>query len=238
MSAVQGNRGSGAADRGSPVKTGGVYNSTQPTLSDGQRGDTQIDTRANTKISIWGRNSTTGQDVTTTSSDDVATTNGYSSVLSAGYLFDGGAWDRSRAASASVLVTKSGLGVGLVTGPGNFTVATSASMSQIAVASISAFAGIRHICTGFAFSVASGSAAPTIPSTPVRVVVRDGGTGAGTILHDLSVSMTAVAGQMVGPFSFTGLNLVGSISTAMTVEFTAAITSAWQSVNLIGFDAS
>lgn len=37
-----GNVASGSADSGNPVKVGGVYNTTQPTLSNGQRGDLQM----------------------------------------------------------------------------------------------------------------------------------------------------------------------------------------------------
>lgn len=38
---------SGATDSGNPVKVGGVYNTTAPTLTNGQRGDAQMDARAN-----------------------------------------------------------------------------------------------------------------------------------------------------------------------------------------------
>lgn len=40
---------SGAADSGNPVKIGGVYNSTAPTLTTGQRGDVQLDSSGNIK---------------------------------------------------------------------------------------------------------------------------------------------------------------------------------------------
>lgn len=40
---IQGNAASGAADTGNPVKTGGKYNASPPTLADGQRGDMQLD---------------------------------------------------------------------------------------------------------------------------------------------------------------------------------------------------
>ena len=49
-SQVQGNAAAGAADVGNPVKTGGVYNTSAPTLTNGQRGDTQMDVNANTKM--------------------------------------------------------------------------------------------------------------------------------------------------------------------------------------------
>lgn len=42
---VGGNVASGATDSGNPVKAGGKYNSTLPTLTDGQRGDVQLDSR-------------------------------------------------------------------------------------------------------------------------------------------------------------------------------------------------
>lgn len=44
---VQGNVAAGAADAGSPVKAGGVFNTTQPTLATGQRGDLQLDVNGN-----------------------------------------------------------------------------------------------------------------------------------------------------------------------------------------------
>lgn len=47
-----GNVASGATDSGNPLKTGGVYNTTQPTLTNGQRGDTQMDSRANTSVTL------------------------------------------------------------------------------------------------------------------------------------------------------------------------------------------
>lgn len=40
---VSGNIASGSADSGNPVKVGGVYNSTPPVLTTGQRGDLQLD---------------------------------------------------------------------------------------------------------------------------------------------------------------------------------------------------
>lgn len=48
--AVEGGSASGSADAGSPVKVGGVYNSSAPTLDSGDRGDLQLDVNANAKI--------------------------------------------------------------------------------------------------------------------------------------------------------------------------------------------
>lgn len=45
-----GNVASGAADSGNPVKVGGVYNSSLPTFSNGQRGDLQIDSQGSLRV--------------------------------------------------------------------------------------------------------------------------------------------------------------------------------------------
>lgn len=47
-----GNVASGAADSGNPVKVGGVYNSTPPTLTTGQRGNMQLDVNGNQQVRL------------------------------------------------------------------------------------------------------------------------------------------------------------------------------------------
>lgn len=56
---VVGSVASGATDSGNPVKVGGVYNSTKPTLTNGQRGDLQIGTRGSLFVTLAGNDSTT-----------------------------------------------------------------------------------------------------------------------------------------------------------------------------------
>lgn len=55
---VTGNAAAGAADSGNPVKVGGKYNNTLPTLTDGQRGDIQLD--ASSREIVRQARSTTG----------------------------------------------------------------------------------------------------------------------------------------------------------------------------------
>lgn len=50
--AMQGNVASGAADSANPVKVGGVYNSSAPTLTNGNRGDLQLDANGNLKVNL------------------------------------------------------------------------------------------------------------------------------------------------------------------------------------------
>lgn len=56
---VQGGYGSGDTDGGAPVKVGGKYNAAPPTFTDGQRGDAQLDTRGNLKVTVVSSNSAT-----------------------------------------------------------------------------------------------------------------------------------------------------------------------------------
>lgn len=53
FSIAQGNIASGSTDGTSrPVKVGGRFNTTPPTLTDGQRGDIQLDANANAKVAV------------------------------------------------------------------------------------------------------------------------------------------------------------------------------------------
>lgn len=49
---VVGNVAAGAADSGNPVKVGGKYNATLPTLTDGNRGDLQLDVNAMARVAL------------------------------------------------------------------------------------------------------------------------------------------------------------------------------------------
>lgn len=58
----QGGVASGAADSGNPVKVGGKYNSTLPTLVDGQRGDLQLNSRGALVVSPQNVSALAGSD--------------------------------------------------------------------------------------------------------------------------------------------------------------------------------
>lgn len=49
---VGGTIASGIADAGNPIKVGGKYNATAPTLVDGNRGDLQVDVNGNLKVNL------------------------------------------------------------------------------------------------------------------------------------------------------------------------------------------
>src|SRR6185312_2259060 len=57
---VGGNVASGAADAGNPVKVAGVYNSSPPTFTTGQRGDLQLDAAGRLIVNVGAGGSSGG----------------------------------------------------------------------------------------------------------------------------------------------------------------------------------
>jgi hypothetical protein len=89
---VQGDVADAAADSGNPVKVGGKFNATQPTYTDGQRGNLQLDSRGNVRIQVQSG-------VTVASVQTPADGQGAASglvVSSKNMLFNGATDDRQR----------------------------------------------------------------------------------------------------------------------------------------------
>lgn len=108
-----------------------------------------------------------------------------------------------------------------------------ATNTQATATQSSAGSGKRNVCTGFTVTLASGASAPT-PGAPVSVSVIDGASGATTYLWRSIITIPAVAGAQVSIVR-TGIWLVGSQATAMTLEFSAAGGSnTYESVTLNG----
>lgn len=93
-------------------------------------------------------------------------------------------------------------------------------------------AGVKHVCTGVSFGF-SARVAPA--ATTVTVNLRDGATGAGSVLMSWTFDLPAA---VIVPYnvSFNGFNLPGSAATAMTLEFGALLTNLVEYVNLMGYD--
>lgn len=105
---------------------------------------------------------------------------------------------------------------------------TQATKSQAAAGS-----GKRNVCTGFTVTLCAGSAAPTA-ATPITVSVIDGATGGDTYLWRTNICLPATANAIVS-FNRSGLWLVGSQNTALTIEFSAAAgANTYQSVSMDG----
>ena len=130
--------------------------------------------------------------------------------------FNGTGWDRSDGVSATNNTAATSLGV-LQTVPlstwsitNTPAVATQATVSKSAGAST-----IRHVATSVTWCVAAAAT----PQPPLLIHLRDGATGAGTIIKTWAVSAiasTAICGGI------SGLNMSGTGNTAMTIETAAA----------------
>ena len=99
-------------------------------------------------------------------------------------------------------------------------------------------AGVKHVCTGIqvhAWNNATGSASA---ATGYNFAVRDGATGAGTILWQGNLSFAAAPLNAGEGFAITfPTPLVGTANTAMCVEcISTALTNTGSVVNAQGYD--
>ena len=97
----------------------------------------------------------------------------------------------------------------------NPAVNTQATASQAA-----AGAGLRNIVDCISATYVADTTAPA--ATTVTLNVRDGATGAGTIIWTADLSLPAVASEDASPVQLCGLGIPGTANTAMTIEFAAA----------------
>lgn len=98
-------------------------------------------------------------------------------------------------------------------------------------------AGVRHICTGLQATMVS-LATPVAPAL-ASLQLRDGATGAGTLLGTWYMACPMTASGNAVPIQLTGLNIRGSANTTMTLEFdTSAGTNVFQAVVLQGISVT
>jgi len=106
---------------------------------------------------------------------------------------------------------------------------TPAAATQATISKAAGAAGVSNVATFLSYSIYTGATAQTI----IVVALRDGATGAGTILWSKSLALPAnsiVSESIMLP------HLVGTAATAMTVEFSGAgVANSVQSVNLAGY---
>lgn len=123
--------------------------------------------------------------------------------------------------------------LGIVTGPTSWTaVHNPSTATQATIAKAAGGAGVKHVCTGIVATIATGTTA----QTPLSVYLRDGASGAGTIIATGTLSAPANSG---GVLALLGLHIVGSANTAMTLEFSGAgVTASLQAVTLMGYDTN
>lgn len=107
-------------------------------------------------------------------------------------------------------------------------VATVATASKAAGA-----AGVQHVMIQGGWSLSCAATA----QTPIAITVRDGASGAGTVLWAWSAA--ALADTCVNVALPPGIYLVGSAATAMTIEFASGgtiVAAAQATVCAAGYD--
>jgi hypothetical protein len=92
-----------------------------------------------------------------------------------------------------------------------------------------------HVADCVSATFIAGTTAPA--AVNVTVVIRDGTTGAGTVLFAADLALAGTISDRATPVQLCGLSIPGSANTAMTVEFTAAGgANTFETVALTGYD--
>lgn len=129
-----------------------------------------------------------------------------------------------------------GAGVVMTAGRGEWGLTHAPAVATRATISRAAVVGARHICSSIS---AVFCCAPADTATTALLHLRDGATGAGTILRSWRFAEfnTTAGGKF--QVEIAGLHLTGSINTAMTLEFAAAPGAAsFQSVGIGGYSVN
>jgi len=186
-------------------------------------------TTANQMWSLNGVfNGTTWDRMRTASADALAITG----MQASGQMgWNGASNDRVRTASATNNVAATSLGVQQVTPISTWSVINTTAGATAATISKALGGGtVRHVATGV--TICFGDTVVAV--TPLLVNLRDGATGAGTILRTWLLSSPTAGGTQCE--NVTGLNMTGLANTAMTLEFAAApAATASETVTLTGY---
>jgi hypothetical protein len=224
-------QGSGLLGQVSYMYNGATFDRERGTIANGTLVDvsrisgsiTPADAYANptTANQVWSLNGvfngTTWDRQRTTTADALAST-GISA--NGNVLFNGSTFDRQDGVSNTNNTATTTAGVSYSTPLTTwFTVpnTTSSAATAATVTKASGGGSVRHVVTGVTFCFQDSAI-----NTVARLVnLRDGASGAGTIIKSWYVSNGGVAGGAQCQ-SETGLNISGSAATAMTLEFAAA----------------
>lgn len=125
---VQGNVASSATDAGNPVKVAGKFNTTKPTLTDGQRGDLQLTSRGALAVTLHdstGLNPLINSNYPASDSWTTASLSPTLGVSAFSMVFNGTSWDRQRGDSNGAFSVSKG-GSNMATG--QVAVTTSATL--------------------------------------------------------------------------------------------------------------
>ena len=175
----------------------------------------------------WDRQRAIPDDADTQASLGIGT----AGIIARLQAWNGATFDRLRAISAAVQASFAAhVGIQAVALAGNWSIQNDPAVNvQATIARAAGAAGVRHVCTSIFASFSAGATA----GAAVKVYLRDGLTGAGAILWSGSLAV-AIGGT--ANIALSGLSIVGSAATAMTLEFAAAggVTT-FENVSLTGY---
>lgn len=227
---VIGASATGAAVAGNPVLIGG---------SDGT--NAQAIATSNTGIILLGTVQTPGIDAQASSALPRTGAAAGAPFQVADYAFDGTNWDKKRSAALATFPTsqtstaRNSIGATVTEKGSRFASFSNPAAGSVASLVWASEASVRHVADCITFS-ASAVVAPVLTSLTINL--RDGASGAGTVLMSWQVAIGAATGQSVAPHSICGLSAVGTTATAMTIEFSAALANLSESVSFTGYNVN
>lgn len=215
---LQGSTASGATDAGNPVKFGGKYNSSPVTLTDGQRGDAQLDANGYLKINVAAGGASGGTSSSFGSSFP-ATGTAVGFLNSAGTNMAAGNLDASGYLKVNVAA---GGGAG----------GTSSSVGS-AVPSTATAAGVSdgtNLQLPRAFDTDAGAGTQYTMGVSLRKASSGGSVEAGTSSDPLRTDPTGTTTQ---PVSLTSTTITGTVASTQSGTWTVqpgntANTTAWK----------
>lgn len=192
--AVAGNVASAGTDAGNPVKVGGVYNTTSPTFTNGQRGDLQVGTRGSLNVQVCGADTNTC--IIASSPADAQSTGSGLIVRSQNTLFNGATWDRAFTCSNTAVVN--------VTAGATTQLVALSGATQIRVCSLAitmSAAGTAKFVYGTGANCGTGTtditgAMPLATGTPLAISGVQGSVLRGAASNALCLA--AVTGNVTG----------------------------------------
>jgi len=137
-------------------------------------------------------------------------------------------------ANAATMSQPQQSGALLVSEPGAWAVTHApAANTQASASKAAGGANVCHVCTAVSARIVGGTTAPAAVTATLNL--RDGASGAGNVLQSWTLALAgAIAAK--DEVVLTGLRIVGSPNTAMTLEFAAAGgANTFESVNFSGY---
>lgn len=105
-----------------------------------------------------------------------------------------------------------------------------AATVQATIGKAAGAAGTKHVATSISATISTVGTGQTV----ISVALRDGASGAGTVLLQQQIILPV---NTTWTWALSGLNIIGSDATAMTLEFSAGgVAASIESVALAGYD--